>query len=142
MRGATLTTSAFVAALLITAAHAEGDAPRGEAHFKDCAACHKLDADANEVGPSLHGIFPRKAGELTYFRYSPAMRLSGVTWTAETLDKYIATRKPSSPPTACPMPACRTRATAPTSSPTCRRRRIRLAFPCSEDASLDSNENA
>jgi cytochrome c len=90
MRGATLTTTALAAALLITTAHAEGDALRGEAHFKECAACHKLDAGANEVGPSLHGIFSRTAGELADFRYSPAMRRSGVTWTAETLDKYIA----------------------------------------------------
>jgi cytochrome c len=90
MRGATLTTTALAAALLITTAHAEGDAVRGEAHFKECAACHKLDAGANEVGPSLHGIFSRKAGQLADFRYSPAMKRSDVTWTAETLDKYIA----------------------------------------------------
>ena len=67
-----------------------GIAVRGEARFKECAACHKLDAGTNEVGPSLHGIFSRKAGELGDFRYSPAMKRSGVTWTAETLDKYIA----------------------------------------------------
>lgn len=76
--------------LLATAAHAEGDAKRGEARFQECAACHKLDAGANEVGPSLHGIFSRKAGELGDFRYSPAMRRSGISWTPETLDKYIA----------------------------------------------------
>jgi cytochrome c len=76
--------------LLFRVAHAEGDAVRGEARFKECAACHKLDAATNEVGPSLHGIFSRKAGELGDFRYSPAMKRSGVTWTAETLDKYIA----------------------------------------------------
>ncbi len=73
-----------------TTAHAEGDAARGEARFKECAACHKLEAGANEVGPSLHGIFSRKAGELADFRYSPAMKRSGISWTAETLDKYIA----------------------------------------------------
>jgi cytochrome c len=75
---------------LATTAHAEGDAARGEAHFKDCAACHRLDTGASEVGPNLHGVFSRKAGELADFRYSPAMKRSGVTWTAETLDKYIA----------------------------------------------------
>jgi cytochrome c2 len=90
MRSATLTTTALVTALLATAVHAEGDPVRGEARFKDCAACHKLDAGANEVGPSLHGVFARKAGELADFRYSPAMKRSGVTWTPETLDKYIA----------------------------------------------------
>lgn len=88
MKWGTIVTA--LAPLLVVSAHAEGDAIRGEAHFKECAACHKLEAGANEVGPSLHGIFSRKAGELADFRYSPAMRRSGVTWTAETLDKYIA----------------------------------------------------
>ena len=44
----------------------------------------------NEVGPSLHAIFNRKAGEIAEFRYSPAMKRSGIVWTPETLDKYIA----------------------------------------------------
>ena len=90
MRGAALATTVLAAALMSTAAHAEGNAARGEARFKECAACHKLEAGANEVGPSLHGIFSRKAGELADFRYSPAMKRSRITWTAETLDKYIA----------------------------------------------------
>ena len=80
----------LLTSLLVTAAHAEGDAVRGEARFQECAACHQLEAGTNEVGPSLHGVFSRKAGELADFRYSPAMKRSGVTWTAETLDKYIA----------------------------------------------------
>jgi cytochrome c len=62
---------------------------RGEARFQECAACHKLDAGANEVGPSLHGVFTRKAGELADFRFSPAMKRSGIVWTPETLEKYI-----------------------------------------------------
>ena len=80
----------LLAPLLIDSAHAEGDAVRGEAQFKECAACHKLAAGANDVGPSLHGIFSRKAGELADFRYSPAMKRSGVSWTPQTLDKYLA----------------------------------------------------
>ena len=44
----------------------------------------------NAVGPSLHGIFMRKAGELVDFRYSPAMKRSGVSWTPETIERYIA----------------------------------------------------
>jgi cytochrome c len=71
-------------------ARADGDEARGETRFQECAACHRLEAGVNEVGPSLHGIFTRKAGELADFRYSPAMKRSGITWTAETLDKYIA----------------------------------------------------
>ena len=83
------------AALLMTllpafAARADGDAARGEAKFQDCAACHKLEAGANNLGPSLHGIFTRKAGELADFRYSPAIKRSGIIWTPETLDRFIA----------------------------------------------------
>jgi len=76
--------------ITVGAARADGDPVRGATRFQECAACHKLDAGANEVGPSLHGVFTRKAGELADFRYSPAMKRSGVTWTPETLDKYIA----------------------------------------------------
>jgi cytochrome c len=75
--------------LLIGTARADGDAARGEARFQDCAACHKLEAGSNNVGPSLHGIFERKAGALADFRYSPAMKRSGIAWTPETLDKFI-----------------------------------------------------
>lgn len=74
---------------LMAAARADGDAARGEARFQDCAACHKLEAGSNDVGPSLHGIFERKAAALTDFRYSPAMKRSGISWTPETLDKFI-----------------------------------------------------
>ena len=76
--------------LLAGAARADGDAGRGEVRFVDCAPCHKLEAGANDVGPNLHGIFGRKAGELVDFRYSPAMKRSGIVWTPETLDRYIA----------------------------------------------------
>jgi cytochrome c2 len=85
-----VTLALFVALLVIDPAHAGGDAAGGEAGFKDCAACHKLEPGANNVGPSLHAIFTRKAGELADFRYSPAMKRSGIVWTAETLEKFIS----------------------------------------------------
>jgi cytochrome c2 len=78
-----------VTLLLAGTARAGGDAVRGEVKFQDCAACHKLEAGANNVGPSLHGIFTRKAGELADFRYSPAIKRSSITWTPETLDQFI-----------------------------------------------------
>jgi cytochrome c len=83
-------TAALLTTLLLAgAARADGDAARGEARFQDCAACHKLEAGANNVGPSLHGIFTRKAGELPDFRYSPALKRSGIVWTPETLDAFV-----------------------------------------------------
>jgi cytochrome c len=83
--------AALLTTLLLTGtAHADGDAARGEARFGDCAACHKLEAGANNVGPSLYGIFTRKAGELHDFRYSPALKRSGIVWTPQTLDAFLA----------------------------------------------------
>ena len=67
----------------------DGAVVRGEARFADCAACHRLEPGVNNVGPSLHGIFSRKAGEIADFRYSPAMKRSGIVWTPETLEKFI-----------------------------------------------------
>jgi cytochrome c len=78
-----------VTLLLAGAARADGDAARGEKKFGDCAACHKLEAGANNVGPSLHGIFGRKAGEIADFRYSPAIKRSAIVWTPEMVDKFI-----------------------------------------------------
>jgi cytochrome c len=83
------TLALFVTLQLAGVARADGDAARGEARFQDCAPCHKLEAGANNVGPSLHSIFTRKAGELGDFRYSPAIKRSGIIWTPETLDKFV-----------------------------------------------------
>jgi cytochrome c2 len=81
---------AIALAALAGAAHAEGDAARGEQRFQDCAACHKTEPGVNGVGPSLRGLFERKAGALPEFRYSPALKRSGITWTPETLDAFLA----------------------------------------------------
>jgi cytochrome c len=75
--------------LVIGNARADGDPARGEVRFQECAACHKLDAGSNGVGPSLHGIFERKAGELADFHYSPALKRSGITWSSQTLEAYL-----------------------------------------------------
>jgi cytochrome c len=72
------------------AARAEGDAARGEKRFEECATCHTLERGVNNVGPSLFGLFGRKAGEIADFRYSPALKKSGITWTPQTLDTFIA----------------------------------------------------
>ena len=81
---------AAVAVLAAGAARADGDAARGEKRFEACATCHSTERGVNNVGPSLFGVLGRKAGEIADFRYSPAMRTSGITWTAQTLDKFVA----------------------------------------------------
>ncbi len=76
--------------LAISGAHADGDAARGKKIFEECAACHSLERGANGVGPTLNGVFERKAGELADFRFSPAMKKSALPWSARTLDIFLA----------------------------------------------------
>lgn len=66
------------------------DTARGELLFVECASCHTLEKGVHNVGPSLAGLFQRKAGAFDDFRYSPAMKRANITWTAEELDKFIA----------------------------------------------------
>jgi cytochrome c len=61
----------------------------GKAAFQPCSACHSLEPGQTKVGPSLHGLFGRKAGTLEGFSYSSAMRASGLTWDEATLMKYL-----------------------------------------------------
>jgi cytochrome c len=83
-----LMAAATVAA--VGTARADGDAARGEKKFVECAACHKIERSDDSLGPSLHGVFGRKAATLADFRYSPALKRSGIVWTAQTLDSYLA----------------------------------------------------
>ncbi|MBV8032947.1 MAG: c-type cytochrome [Betaproteobacteria bacterium] len=65
-------------------------ASRGQKLFGECAACHSEQKGVQSIGPDLHGVIGRKAGSLEDFRYSPAMKRSGLTWTPEAIEAYIA----------------------------------------------------
>jgi cytochrome c len=68
----------------------QGEPDRGAQVFRTCAACHSLEPGQNMTGPSLAGIFGRKAGSIESFpRYSPALKSSNVVWDAAALDKYL-----------------------------------------------------
>jgi cytochrome c len=74
---------------MISSAHAE-DAAAGAKVFAQCSACHSVGADAqNNVGPVLNGIVGRAAGTFSGYRYSSAMRKSGLTWDEATLKRYL-----------------------------------------------------
>ncbi|MDB5805803.1 MAG: cytochrome [Betaproteobacteria bacterium] len=66
------------------------DAAHGQKIFAECAACHSAAKAPSGVGPSLYGVFGRKAGTLDDFRFSPAMKRANIVWSRETLESYIA----------------------------------------------------
>lgn len=68
-------------------AHA-GDASKGKEMYSLCGACHPTDS-SNGAGPGLAGIVGRKAGTAAGFRYSRAMKGSGIIWDGKNLDAYI-----------------------------------------------------
>jgi cytochrome c len=69
---------------------AQGDAEKGQVVFNKCKACHSVDEEKNKVGPYLVGVFGRPAGSVEGFKYSEAMKSSGITWTEETIAAYLA----------------------------------------------------
>lgn len=66
------------------------DLTRGEQLFRKCVSCHTIEANGrNRVGPRLHGLFGRQAGGVADFRYSDALKNSGIIWNDQTLDAYL-----------------------------------------------------
>ena len=100
-------------AAMSAAGVAHADVKRGEKLFEECRACHAVERGINGVGPDLHGVFGRKAAALDEFRYSPALKKSGITWTRQTLDAYVADPQKAVPANRMPyggMPEAKDRA--------------------------------
>ena len=79
-------------ALLATIAAARADtASDPQMVFNNsCRTCHSMKEGDNRLGPSLAGVFGRKAGSLRGYQYSSSMQNSGITWDEATLDQFIA----------------------------------------------------
>jgi cytochrome c len=71
------------------AAYAQGDAAAGEKVFAHCVPCHSTKPGENKLGPSLAGVFGRKAGTAPGYSYSSAMKGANITWDEKTLDEYL-----------------------------------------------------
>jgi cytochrome c2 len=72
------------------------DVEAGSKVFNKCKACHSLAAGKNMVGPSLHGLFGRKAGTADKYNYSKAMKdagAGGLVWSEKTLHEYLKSPK-------------------------------------------------
>lgn len=84
--------AAWLAALLASApVLAAGDIERGAKAFGACAACHTAEPGRHLTGPSLAGVWGRKAGAVEGFpRSSAALRSSGIVWDERSLDAWLA----------------------------------------------------
>ena len=69
---------------------AEGDPAAGKMAFDArCGVCHSLDATMKKSGPHLAGIVGRTAGAVEGFKYTKAVKSSGITFDQATLDAFL-----------------------------------------------------
>jgi cytochrome c len=98
----------FAVAALLTAPAAyasetQGDAARGQELFmtSGCPACHGVtQGDNSKVGPNLIGIVGRQAGTTPSLLLTESLKKYGVTWSAATLDEFLANPTAKVPGTA------------------------------------------
>ncbi len=82
---------AGVVALLAATPTLAQDADRGRTLFqRQCATCHQVAERRNTAGPYMVGLAGRAAASVEGFNYSPALRAAGLTWTAESLNAFLA----------------------------------------------------
>ena len=76
----------------LPAPYSTGDVKAGKLIFVQCSACHNTsDGGSNMVGPNLYGVFGSKAGtRKADFAYTAALKATGWTWDAATLDRWVA----------------------------------------------------
>ena len=83
-----LTAGAALLAAFAAAGSAKGDTDAGRSAFeKRCTGCHALDHE--KTGPRLAGVVGRKAGTVSAFPYSDAVKKSAVVWNEAVLDKWL-----------------------------------------------------
>jgi cytochrome c len=88
---ASLGTFAAIVALSILSisGQAQTSGKHGKELFdKRCGGCHAMDRD--KEGPRLAGVYGRAAGSVGSFDYSAGLKNSHITWTDETLEKWLA----------------------------------------------------
>jgi len=76
--------------LMLSGVVSAQDVADGQKSFNKCRACHTVGENAkNQVGPSLNGLFGRKAGTVEGFKYSNANKDSAIVWDEKNFAEYI-----------------------------------------------------
>ncbi len=91
----------LIAAMAIAAVPSPAQNPAAGAQaFAMCKACHTIDKGGrNGIGPNLAGVVGRAAGSVPAYRYSTAMKESGLHWDEKTLEEYLAAPRKKVPGT-------------------------------------------
>ena len=81
------------------------DVDAGKKVFRKCKACHTLkDGGKSAIGPNLYGVVGRNAAAVDGFKYSKAMKESGLVWDEATLTGYLTKPKEFLPGNKMPFP--------------------------------------
>lgn len=78
---------------------ASADVDKGARLFRQCSACHKLEAGANGTGPYLYGVVNRPKGAADGFGYSATLAGMGGDWTPENLSGFLENPRSYAPGT-------------------------------------------
>ena len=70
-----------------------GDPVKGAKVFNKCKACHTVKPGKHKVGPSLAGVFGRKAGTAAGYKKYKGLKGADWTWDDALLDEYLADPK-------------------------------------------------
>jgi len=66
-------------------------AHEGRLNFGQCAVCHTYrEGQDHRIGPNLYAVYGAQAAQGEGFAYSSALRRSGLVWTEDALDAYLA----------------------------------------------------
>jgi cytochrome c len=83
-----LASGAALLAAFAAVGGAKDDTIVGRSAFeKRCTGCHALDHE--KTGPRLAGVVGRKAGTVSGFPYSEAVKKSAVVWDETVLEKWL-----------------------------------------------------
>lgn len=73
------------------ASRAAAPADRGQALFqKECAVCHETAPEFHKEGPSLAGVYGRRAGTAPFFSGYKGLKGATFVWSEQTLDAWLA----------------------------------------------------
>jgi cytochrome c len=102
--GLIIIASAVIATVIGNPARVQAeDRPAQPAAFAQCAACHSTVPGKTAFGPNLFGVGGRRAASIPSYSYSSALKNSGLTWDAATLDRWLTSPQRTVPGTRMPF---------------------------------------